>query len=70
MVLAERNEEVEALPPEAAKEPFAKRVRLGGLHRREEDADAHRGDGLVEAQGVDTISITEDESVGVPLRQG
>jgi hypothetical protein len=48
VVLAEWNQEVQALPAETAEQSFTDRVSLGCPDRRPEDADAHRADRRVE----------------------
>jgi hypothetical protein len=64
-VLAERDQEVQALPAETAEQSFTDRVRPGRLNRGAEDPDTHRGDGAVQPGRVDAIPIVEDESIRV-----
>jgi hypothetical protein len=45
VLLAEWNEETQALAAEAAEQTLAERVRRWRPDRRPEDADAHRGHG-------------------------
>ncbi len=68
--LSERDQEVQALPPQRPEEPLADRVGLGSLDRGAEDPGAQRRHGGVESPRADTVAIMEDEPVGLRRREG
>jgi hypothetical protein len=63
VVLAERNQEVQALALKAADLSFAKQVSLGRVNRDAEEADAHRSDDRVGPWGVHEVGIAKDKPV-------
>jgi len=65
VVLAERDQEVQALPVETAESSLTIRVCLRRLNRRAEDPNTHGGDGRIEPGRVDPVPSVEDEPVGV-----
>src|SRR5260370_2014344 len=69
MPRVEWNKEVQTLPPKAAAESLAHRVRLRGSHRRPQNPYTQIGKALVDFLGEDAVSIVDDESVGMIARQ-
>ena len=60
MILAEGDQVIETFPAEGAEESLAKAIRQGRANWRPKDADAHRGDGRIQAGGKDAVPIVEE----------
>jgi hypothetical protein len=69
VILPEGDQVIETFPAEGAEESLAKAIRQGRANWRPKDADAHRGDGRIQAGGKDAVPIVEDEPVAVRLRE-
>jgi hypothetical protein len=69
MPFVEWNQEVQTLPPKAAAESLAHRVRFRSSHRRPQNPYTQIGKALVDFLGEDAVSIVDDESVRMIARQ-
>jgi len=65
VVCCQRDKNIEALPPQRAKEPFAEGVRLGALRRRFHDPQPQMPSALVELPGENTVPVMEKKPIGV-----
>ena len=65
MVLGERNQKVQAFPPERAQESLAEGIRLGTPHRGFEDSQPQVAYTLVELLGEDRIAVMNQKTVRV-----
>lgn len=61
VTLAERDQEVETLPPNGSHQPLAVGIRLGRADWRFQDSHAEAFQGLVESQGDNPIAVVNDE---------
>ena len=70
MVVGQRNNPIEALPPEGPDESFAERIRLRAPHGCCDDLKAEVRERLIESGGEDCVVVMEDKPVGVVRRYG
>jgi hypothetical protein len=65
MVLGQRNNPIEALPPKGPDESFAERIRLRAPHGRCYDLKVEVRERLIESGGKDCVVVVEDKSIRV-----
>ena len=68
MALGQRNDAVQAFPPQCANEPLAQGVRLGTAHRGFEHSQTQMAYTLVERSGKDAVPIVDQEAIRVVRR--
>src|SRR5918999_6612346 len=64
-MLGERNQKVQAFPPERPQEPLTEGIGLGTLHRGFEDPQSQVAYVLVESLGEDRIAVMYQEAVAL-----
>src|SRR6266853_6647374 len=69
MVCAQRNQKVEALPPQRADKPLAERVRLWTLGRRFEDSESKVVYVLVKRLRENAVAVMHEKPVAVVSRK-
>src|SRR5579871_6577377 len=70
VLLAENQNMVQTVAPDRANEPFAERVRFGGIQRRVDEFDPETCDRMVKLQPVFVIVIADEEARLYPKRSG
>jgi hypothetical protein len=65
VILSQRNEKVQAFPPQRADEPLAERIGLRSPHRRLEHPQPQVAEALVKLLREDAIAIMKQASVGM-----
>src|SRR5271170_7317197 len=63
MPFAQRNDPIEALPPQSPDQPFAKRVRLRTMHRRGDHLEAKVRQRSVQLGRKDPVVVVYDEAI-------
>src|SRR6267142_6490908 len=70
VVRAQRDQNVQALPPERAQEPFTQGIRLGTAHRCFQDPETQMPHLLIELLGEHAVAVMDQETVAVINRDG
>ena len=65
MILGERDQKVQAFPPERTQEPLAERIGLGTPHGGLEHPQPQVAHALVEFPGEDRIAVMDEETIAV-----
>ena len=68
MVLGQRDQKVQAFPPERTQEPLTEGIRLGTSHGSFEDTQPQMAYTLVEFPGEDRIAVMDEEAIGMRNR--
>jgi hypothetical protein len=63
MVLSQRDQKVQAFPPQRAQEPLAEGIRLGTLRRGFEDPQSQVAYVLVDRLRKDGIAVVDQETI-------
>jgi len=65
MILGQRNNPIEALPPKGPNESFAECIRLRAPHGSCDDLKVEVRERLIESGGEDCVVVVEDKSIRV-----
>ena len=65
MPFVERDQEIEAFPPDGPDESLAEGVRLGRVKGCLQDPHSHRPHRRIESRGVDAVPVVDHEPIGL-----